>query len=95
MDFTEVRAHVAQYTFPVDAETLASNLEREELEMHAARTETIDAVLERSGRSTFHSPEDVIHTLLGAVDDGYIPRKYYDDRAGARPSPHERPHQSF
>lgn len=96
MDFTDVRDHVAEtHSFPVEADELAGNLEGIELEMPIAETETAGTVLERSGQTTFHSADGVFLALLGNVDDGYIPRKFYDDRAGARPSPHERPRQSI
>lgn len=50
-------------------------------------SETLSAILERSGEETYQSPDHLLTAIRGNVSDEYIGRKYYDDRSGDRSGP--------
>lgn len=86
--------------FPADHETVVEQLGNVELTAPTGDSIPIDRVLERTGESQYHSAEELYNTLFGNLDDAFVGRKYYDDRAGARSGVHpvrdsEQPSPSF
>jgi hypothetical protein len=70
------------FEFPVDHETVVGQLGEVELATPAGDAVTIRAVLGRTNEHTYSSPEGLYTSLLRNLEDGFIGRKYYDDRAG-------------
>lgn len=90
MDISDVRDHLEQECdFPVDQETLVEQLGDIDLEPTTTSPETIATVLDRTETNSYQTADDVYTALIGNVDDGYIGRKHYDDRGGARLTPRE------
>jgi len=94
MDFSQVREFLDQEcSFPVAQETLVQQVgdtDLDTLEAQATETETIATVLGRTEESTYQSADDAYHAIIGAVNDAYIGRKYYDDRGRVHRPTHER-----
>lgn len=91
MDFHDVRDHLDQtFDFPVDHAALVEQVGDVELEGSTTDPETIETVLNRTRMSSYESAADVHDLLLGTVTDGYIGRKYYDDRSGSHLSDEDR-----
>jgi hypothetical protein len=68
--------------FPVTREAVVETVGDTELEAPTGYNETIREVIERSDTEEFTSPDDLYGTLMTFVSDGFIGRKYYDDRGG-------------
>jgi hypothetical protein len=66
-------------TYPLTTDDLTRAIGDDELEL-ADGTETVADILERFGDQTFHTPEDVHHTLQAGVCERAIGRKGYSDR---------------
>lgn len=91
MDFSEVRAHLAQECqFPVEHEELVERVGDVHLDCPTGEPETVGTVLRRAGTASYRSADEVHTALLGAVGDDYVGRKHYDDRSGARSIPDDR-----
>jgi hypothetical protein len=86
MDFSQVRELLDQEcNFPIDQETLVQQVgdtELDALEAQATEAETVATVLSRTEESTYQTADDAYHAIIGTVNDAYIGRKHYDDRAG-------------
>ena len=86
MEVSRLRSALdAEFTFPVHRKTLLESVGNVELDGVAAESETVATVLERTDERTFASSQALYETLVGSVPDGYVGRKYYDDRSGASP----------
>lgn len=96
MDFHEVRDHLDQeFEFPVDHAVIVEEVGDTELDGSPAELETVETVLNRTEKTTYESAEGVHDILIGTVADGYIGRKYYDDRSGSGQSTQARSVQSL
>lgn len=71
--------------FPVAHETVLNAVGDTELEAPTGSNETIGEILERCETDEFVSADDLYGSLMTFVSDGFIGRKYYDDR-GSMPS---------
>lgn len=69
--------------FPVTREVVLETVGDTELEAPTGHNETIREVLERCDTDEFVSPDGLYGTLMTFVSDGFIGRKYYDDRGGS------------
>jgi hypothetical protein len=72
------------FEFPADQDSVVDQLGTVELTTPAGDAVTVRTVLERTDESTYHSPDELYTTLIGNLKDGFIGRKYYDDRAGTQ-----------
>lgn len=70
------------FEFPVAHETVVGQLGEVELKTPSGDAVTINAILKRTNENTYQSPEGLYMSLLRNLEDGFIGRKYYDDRAG-------------
>lgn len=81
MRLPEVRDLFArELDFPVQSETVISELGQEELEGPNGGGETIGEVLDRCPEEEFESADGLYDALVTFVGDAFIGRKYYDDR---------------
>lgn len=88
MNFDDVRDRLDQeFEFPVDHAELIAQVGDIELDGSSGEAETVETVLDRTQMSSYESATDVYELLIGTVTDGYIGRKYYDDRSGSGDSP--------
>ena len=86
MEVTRLRSALEEeFSFPVDRETLVHRAGEVDLDGVAPESETVATVLERTDERTFASSQALYETLVGSVSDGYVGRKYYDDRSGTSP----------
>lgn len=91
MDFSDVRNHLDESCdFPVDHGEVIERVGHVGLDAPGVDSETIETALNRTERTTYRSPDDVVTTLRGTVGDAYVGRKHYDDRSGARALPDDR-----
>lgn len=94
MERSEIRdALDREFDFPVGNETVIKEVGDAEIEFPNVGSggERIETVLERTGRESYESADDVYTALLGSVDGEYVGRRYYDDRGGVRSIDYERP----
>lgn len=77
-----------EFSFPVACETVQEEIGDRELDAPNGDSETIGTVLGRCQDEEFRSADELYDALLTFVGDGYIGRKYYDDR-GAQPGEEE------
>jgi hypothetical protein len=73
------------FDFPADRTTVVEQLGEVELATPAGESTTVGAVLHRTDESSYASPDDLYASLVGNLEDGFVGRKYYDDRAGIEP----------
>lgn len=71
------------FEFPVEREAVVEQLGGIELTKPAGETTTVGEVLQRTGEQSYESPDGLYASLVGNLEDGFIGRKYYDDRAGS------------
>lgn len=69
--------------FPASREAVLEAVGDTELEAPGGENETIGEILARSDAEEFRSPDGLYGTLMTFVSDGFIGRKYYDDRSGS------------
>jgi hypothetical protein len=79
-----------QFEFPAEQGTVVGELGEIELRTPAGDTVTVGEVLQRTNDLAYDSPGELHRTLIGNLEDGFIGRKFYDDRAGRQPEPDER-----
>jgi hypothetical protein len=85
MRYTETMQLFEQaFTFPADRETVVRLLGDVELTTPAGDAVTVRDVLERTDETTYHSPNELYTSLIGNLEDGFVGRKFYDDRSGAQ-----------
>ena len=72
------------FKFPAEHDTVVSQLGTVELTTPAGETVTLKTILERTDETSYPTPNDLYLSLLGNLEDGFIGRKFYDDRAGSR-----------
>lgn len=70
------------FEFPTDHETVVEQLGDVELAAPTGDVVTVSTILDRIEVDTYQSSDDLYTTLLGGLEDGFIGRKYYDDRGG-------------
>ncbi|GGN95300.1 MULTISPECIES: hypothetical protein [Haloarcula] len=70
------------FDFPTDRTTVVGQLGDVELSTPAGDVATVRDILNRTDEDTYHSPDELYTSLVGNLEDGFIGRKYYDDRAG-------------
>jgi hypothetical protein len=81
MRLAETRnAFARRLSFPVDRETVLSELGEEALDAPYGDPETVADVLTRTDEASFGSADELFDTVLANVGDQYIGRKHYDDR---------------
>lgn len=83
-----------EFEFPLSKKTVLDRAG--DLEIDApdrADSETLETILGGGGDETYHSGEDLLTAIRGNLSDGYIGRKYYDDR-GSNPTEQERETQT-
>ncbi|WP_193310522.1 hypothetical protein [Halorubrum halophilum] len=71
-----------EFEFPVSREIVIERVGETELEAPTGQNETIGEVLARCETEEFNSPDSLYGSLMTFVSDGFIGRKYYDDRGG-------------
>ena len=88
MRYADVRQLVDQAVeFPVDHDALIEQLGEVELTAPTGDSATIGEILETSGDPAYDSAEVLYATIVGNLDDTFIGRKFYDDRAGVHDGP--------
>ncbi|MFB6122296.1 MAG: hypothetical protein ABEJ78_02405 [Haloferacaceae archaeon] len=70
------------FDFPAEQDTVVQQLGGVELTTPAGDAVTVGTILERTDRTTYASPDELYTSLVGNLEDGFIGRKYYDDRSG-------------
>ncbi|MBX0298052.1 hypothetical protein [Haloarcula nitratireducens] len=70
------------FTFPADRDAVIEQLGTVELMTPAGDAVTLGEVLERTDEATYNTPDELYTSLVGNLEDGFIGRKYYDDRGG-------------
>ena len=91
MRLPETRDLFAQtLEFPVTRETVLETVGDTELDAPTGNNETIAEVLDRCDTEEFVSADGLYGTLMTFVSDGFIGRKYYDDR-GTNPTDPDEP----
>ncbi|WEL17324.1 MULTISPECIES: hypothetical protein [unclassified Halorhabdus] len=70
------------FEFPADHDTVVEQLGDVELTSPVGDVVTIRSILDRTNETAYHSADGLYTTLLGGLEDGFIGRKYYDDRGG-------------
>ncbi|CCQ32469.1 hypothetical protein HLRTI_002372 [Halorhabdus tiamatea SARL4B] len=70
------------FEFPTEHETVVEQLGDVELTSPVGDVVTIRSILERTNEASYESADGLYTTLLGGLEDGFIGRKYYDDRGG-------------
>lgn len=81
MRLSETReAFANRLTFPTDRDTVVDRVGDVTLDSPNGESETVAAVLDRSDAAEFASSTDLYLTVVGAVDEGFVGRKHYDDR---------------
>lgn len=70
------------FDFPADRETVVTQLGEVELSTPEGDVVTLGDILNRTDEPEYHSPDELYTSLMGNLEDGFIGRKYYDDRAG-------------
>lgn len=71
------------FEFPADRERVVEQMGGIELTKPAGETTTVGEVLRRTDEQSYESPDSLYTSLVGNLEDGFIGRKYYDDRAGS------------
>jgi hypothetical protein len=90
MRLPEVRDLFArELTFPVRCEVVVEELGNRELESPRGGSETIAEVLGRCEEETFDSADGLHDALLTFVSEGFVGRRFYDDRGGQSVDPEE------
>jgi hypothetical protein len=69
--------------FPADHTTVVQQLGDVELVAQNGDSVQVSEVLNRTGETKYESSEGLYNSLVGNLDDNFIGRKYYDDRAGS------------
>lgn len=83
MRYSEIRQLFEQACeFPVEHETVVERYGEVELRTPTGDSVTVRDVLAVTDETTYRSPESLYTTLLGALDEAFVGRKYYDDRGG-------------
>lgn len=72
------------FDFPADQRTVDEQLGDVELTAPTGDVVSVRDVLERTSETTYDSPEGLYTSLIGNLEDGFIGRKYYDDRSGTQ-----------
>lgn len=72
------------FEFPAEHGTVVEQLGTVELSSPEGETVTVKSVLERTNETTYATSNDLYISLIGNLEDGFIGRKFYDDRAGSR-----------
>ncbi|MFB6157099.1 MAG: hypothetical protein ABEJ34_04585 [Haloferacaceae archaeon] len=70
------------FEFPADHDTVVDRLGDVELATPAGDPVSVREVLERTDEDSYHSADGLYTSLLRNLEDGFIGRKFYDDRAG-------------
>jgi hypothetical protein len=84
MRLPETRDLFAQkLEFPATRETVIESVGETELHAPAGEHETIAEIVERSDTDSFDSADGLYNTLMSFAGEGFIGRKYYDDRGGS------------
>lgn len=84
MRLPETRDLFAQeLEFPISREAVIKKVGETELEAPMGSNETIREILSRCETENFNSPDELYGSLMTFVSDGFIGRKYYDDRGGS------------
>ena len=73
---------VERLRFPANREEVIERVGDVALDPPDGDRTTVEAVLEMADDTEFHSPDELHQTVVGYVGDGFIGRKYYDDRGG-------------
>lgn len=82
MRLSETRDRFAsEFTFPVEHETVIDTMGDVRLDAPYGESETIGDVLGRIDETTYRSGDELYDTIVTYVGDGYIGRKFYDDRS--------------
>ena len=72
---------VHEFEFPVNHERVINRIGDNPIEAPDGTTESIATILERDSTTVYPTANALFATLIGNVDDAYIGRKFYDDRA--------------
>jgi hypothetical protein len=80
---------VRELEFPVRCETVIDRIGGTELDAPNGPSETVGEVLERCPEEEFDSADALYDALITFVGDGYVGRKFYDDRGGQTVDPDE------
>lgn len=70
------------FDFPIDRDSVIRQLGTVELTAPSGDVVTVKDILDRTDEPSYQSPDDLYTSLIGNLEDGFIGRKYYDDRGG-------------
>ncbi|WP_254544955.1 hypothetical protein [Halomarina pelagica] len=91
----------SEFEYPVDHETVLNQIGDATVDApDDTDSETINEVLAYDNDEIYETPDDLLESIVGNLDDNYIGRKYYDDRGpniegGDGEYPHDERDQSF
>lgn len=71
-----------EFDFPIEDDALIDEFGERELTPPTGEPTTVAAVLDTANEQTYHSSEDIYLAVLGNLDESFVGRKSYDDRAG-------------
>lgn len=81
-ELNEVREQFArECSFPMDRDAVMETVGDVAIESPNGEDSELEAVLTRSGETTYASVDDLHNTVLGNLGDDHVGRKYYDDRS--------------
>jgi hypothetical protein len=69
--------------FPIAQRSVIDQLGEIEITTPTGDTVTLAKVLLQMEDCQYHSAQMLYNTVIGNLDDAFVARKYYDDRAGA------------
>ena len=90
-----------EFEYPVDHATVLTQIGDVTVDApDDSDSETINEILASDNDKIFETADDLVDSIYGNLDDGYIGRKYYDDRGanideGDCEGPHDDQDQSF
>lgn len=83
MQPNELFQHIAQTgEFPADSEEIRNALGEQIIDPPTGKSKTVNEILTNQPKITYNTPDEVYTTIVGNLDEAFIGRKHYDDRAG-------------
>lgn len=97
MQLNEIHSLIAQTCeFPADSDGISKALGEQEIDSPTGKSRTINEILANQQGVMYNSPDGVYTAIVGNLDEAFIGRKYYDDRAATlADSEHVRELHSF
>ncbi|MFB6282912.1 MAG: hypothetical protein ABEK59_03130 [Halobacteria archaeon] len=72
------------HEYPIDHDSVMESLGEVEVEAPGGGKMNLKEILEHTSQDKYHTVDDIYHTLMANLDENFIGRKHYCDRAGIR-----------